>query len=544
LVGTALLTVFVTLVFAVVLALPGAATAAGGDILVVAPHPDDDILYGAGVAANGLARGDTVTVLFMTNGDKYDGVVGGLQRQDASVEAQVTYIGTTEPNLIFLGYPDGGLHSLLTTYSSPGSIYVTSFGQSTTYGDRGLGSADYHFYRFGEHAFYNGANVLADLDAVLSQFRPDDIYTTGPFDAHGDHHSTYQFVKAAVAARMAADGTYSPTLHSTIVHWGDDSGWPAPMDPQADMVEPPGLSQTGLSWSARESLVVPESMQVTDAFSNPKFMALYTHDASDALGYLGRFVHRDEIFWAESFGPTSNQAPTADAGTAQTVSEQSLVTLDGSGSSDPDGDTLTYAWTQTAGPTVTLSDAGAAQPTFTAPTAPAELTFELVVSDGSLSSSPDSVTISVTPAGSVDANIAPLASVTASSEDVGTDQLAVKAVDGSPDGWPGDYTREWATVGQRVGAWLRLTWTTPQAVSRIVLYDRPNTVDQITAATLQFSDGSTVTTGTLPNDGSPLTLDVAPRVTTSLTLTVTFVGAATYNVGLAEIEVWAHTSTD
>ena len=65
-----------------------------------------------------------------------------------------------------------------------------------------------------------------------------------------------------------------------------------------------------------------------------------------------------------------NEAPTADAGSDQAgVSEGATVTLDGSGSSNPDaGDTLTYAWAQTAGPTVMLSGAAATNPTFTAPT--------------------------------------------------------------------------------------------------------------------------------------------------------------------------------
>ena len=58
-------------------------------------------------------------------------------------------------------------------------------------------------------------------------------------------------------------------------------------------------------------------------------------------------------------------APTADAGDDQTVTEGALVTLDGTGSSDPEGETLTYEWTAPAG--ITLSDPTSASPTFTAP---------------------------------------------------------------------------------------------------------------------------------------------------------------------------------
>jgi hypothetical protein len=91
-----------------------------------------------------------------------------------------------------------------------------------------------------------------------------------------------------------------------------------------------------------------------------------------------------------------NQAPTANAGPDQTVNAGSLVTLDGTGSSDPNGDTLTYAWTQTSGPSVTLSDPSSATPTFTAPSpGPATLTFDLQVCDPSNACSTDSVTINV-----------------------------------------------------------------------------------------------------------------------------------------------------
>ena len=57
-----------------------------------------------------------------------------------------------------------------------------------------------------------------------------------------------------------------------------------------------------------------------------------------------------------------------------------VVTLTGLASTDPEGQALTYTWVQTSGPAVTLDDANAAQPTFTAPEglANTDVTFELV----------------------------------------------------------------------------------------------------------------------------------------------------------------------
>jgi len=135
-------------------------------------------------------------------------------------------------------------------------------------------------------------------------------------------------------------------------------------------------------------------------------------------------------------------------------------------------------------------------------------------------------------------NVAGAATVTASSENAADGQTAVKAVDGVVDGYPGDYSREWATKAGKAGSWLQLSWPGPVTLGSVVLFDRPNTSDQVTAGTLTFSDGSTVAVPALDNAGAGVTVTFPARSTTSLRFTVTGVSASTGNVGLAELQAW------
>ncbi|MCP3142014.1 myxosortase-dependent M36 family metallopeptidase [Pyxidicoccus sp. QH1ED-7-1] len=95
-----------------------------------------------------------------------------------------------------------------------------------------------------------------------------------------------------------------------------------------------------------------------------------------------------------------NRAPVANAGADAAVAARATATLNGSASTDADGQTLTFQWTQVGGPWVTLTGADTASATFTAPKVKenTDLTFRLVVSDGELTSNADTVTITVTKA--------------------------------------------------------------------------------------------------------------------------------------------------
>jgi hypothetical protein len=97
----------------------------------------------------------------------------------------------------------------------------------------------------------------------------------------------------------------------------------------------------------------------------------------------------------EPFG-VPNRPPTANAGTDQVVNAGASVTLDGSASSDPDGDSLSFSWRQVLGTSVPLSSTSGPIVTFTAPEKGTALAFEVTVSDGK-SSAIGKVNVSVHP---------------------------------------------------------------------------------------------------------------------------------------------------
>jgi hypothetical protein len=92
---------------------------------------------------------------------------------------------------------------------------------------------------------------------------------------------------------------------------------------------------------------------------------------------------------------TINSKPVANAGPDQTWHVGDTMTLDGGGSSDVDGDALTYTWALTGKPlgsNATISDPDIAQPTFTIDK-PGTYIVQLLVNDGKVDSDPDTMTV-------------------------------------------------------------------------------------------------------------------------------------------------------
>ncbi len=492
-----------------------------GTTLNVVAHEDDDLLFLSPDLLHDIQNNRCVDTVYTTAGDAGD-VASYWQGREDGVEAAYaamagvpdswtpstlsvtdsdhvlhsismeTLAGDTNVSLIFLRLPDG---------SDNGNGFASDNYESLKKLWTGNSSTRIHPVDGSSPSGYSKAGLTSTLTALMNQFQPDIIRTQdyvntgviGSNDDHSDHQATGLFT-------YTAQQTYA-TTHTIIAYLDYDSQ------------------------------NYPQNVYGADLTAKQNAFYQYGADDSHVDCYSSTNCDATYAAWLKN----QYTVPYANAGPNRMVTTGASVQLLGSTSFDVYGKTLSYHWTQTGGPSVSLSSQTVANPSFTAPTSDAALTFALTVGDG-VASSTDSVTITVV---EETENIADQATVTASSQDTADDEGADKAVDGYTDGEPlGDPTHEWATLGKGAGSWLQLNWGSAQAIDHVVLYDRPNPQDQITGATLSFSSGGNVAVPSLNNDGSPVTVNFPARSTTMLRLTINSVSSSTLNIGLAEIEVW------
>ena len=158
-------------------------------------------------------------------------------------------------------------------------------------------------------------------------------------------------------------------------------------------------SITSYSWTQTEG----NSVTLTNAGAGKMSFTAPPTDSTQTLGFLLTVEDNDGAYdtdTASIFIYRENSPPNADAGDGGDFAVGSLVTLDGTGSSDSDGSITSYSWTQIEGDSLTLTDAGVGKRSFTAPPTDSTQTlrFRLTVEDDGGASDTDTVSIIVYPA--------------------------------------------------------------------------------------------------------------------------------------------------
>ncbi|UWG97129.1 PIG-L family deacetylase [Dehalobacter sp. DCM] len=260
-------------------------------LLIIAPHPDDETLGAGMLIKKTLANGGQVKVILMTNGDAYsvaahldlpkvkltskDYIDFGYQRQKESLNA-LKMLGVSEVNVIFLGYPDGGLAPLWSANwetAKPNTSAHTLMDQSP------------YSNSFQRSTLYCGQSVVNDLTKIITDYRPTDIIMPHPNDRHPDHWATNAFVKYTLTV-MNYD---SRNVWLYLVHRGL---WPAPEASHTtsrELTPPAKLLETGTQWYTF-------TLTASEANWKRETLKKYTSQLK-TLGYqMSCFAKRSELF--------------------------------------------------------------------------------------------------------------------------------------------------------------------------------------------------------------------------------------------------------
>ena len=215
--------------------------APGDRIIVVAPHPDDEVLGAGGLIQQACATGAAVRIVYLTNGDHNQIAFklynlslhlrpgeylafGEMRRREAT--AAVALLGLSREQLTFLGYPDYGALRMWRDYWGECAPFRSDATQATAVPYRDA-------FKFGHP--YKPENVVADLREVFREFHPTKVFVTHPADTNPDHRAAANFVRLAVLQL----GPEQPPLkiYHYVIHFGF---WPRPYRYHPELVlEPP-----------------------------------------------------------------------------------------------------------------------------------------------------------------------------------------------------------------------------------------------------------------------------------------------------------------
>ena len=269
-------------------------------LMVFSPHPDDESLGAGGLIQRVLSVGGKVKVVFMTSGDGFpegvqmedhishptakDYIGYGEQRKEEALKALAT-LGMKEEDVIFLGFPDGGLCYLLWKFRSNSDVYTSPF----TKEDHPPASDTII-----PNTEYNGYDLRKEIERVLADSRPNLLAFTAPEDQHPDHCSTYHFVREALRDLEKKGSPLKAKVLTFLIHFGQ---WPlAQGSGTGSHLNPPeGFPDKEARWSTF-------ALQISEAETKLKAVLQYQSQMLVMGRYLLSFARANELFILEHKG--------------------------------------------------------------------------------------------------------------------------------------------------------------------------------------------------------------------------------------------------
>ncbi|HEY9070070.1 MAG TPA: PIG-L family deacetylase [Candidatus Ozemobacteraceae bacterium] len=271
-------------------------------ILVIAPHPDDEVIGLGGWLADRIASGAETWVVFVTDGEDFPKAVrmnrvsrwpivrasaflrlGKLRQREG--RASLKILGVPPERTWFLGYPTNLLWRLF--HSPSPTELLRSKATRQRFGISTWPSGDEQTHP------HSRASWAADMDRVLTQARPDIVLLPCPFDTNTDHKAVQRMTTQRLKALAL-----NPSLMCYLVHCDSRRRFPRPLGyhPELPLNPPDGLPP-------------PKRYTPSDLARATKELAARAHKSQIKLrdGFILGFLRSNEIFWPS----TLNQLPSA-----------------------------------------------------------------------------------------------------------------------------------------------------------------------------------------------------------------------------------------
>jgi LmbE family N-acetylglucosaminyl deacetylase len=264
----------------------------GERVLILAPHPDDEAIACAGVIQQALKAGSKIRIVYLTSGDhnelafivyekritmrQAEFVHMGKLRQQESIKA-MKFLGLSENDLVFLGYPDYGTFNIFSRYwqvKKPFRDRLTRI-SSVPYKDNPSYGAAYY-----------GESILSDLSRQILDYKPDKIFVSHPADVNVDHKSLYLFLQVALSdleGRIATPKVYPYLVHSV--------GWPKPRHyhPEMELYPPDKFIGSQINWSRL-------NLSFDELEKKYRSIFFYKTQTESSAFYLLAFARENELF--------------------------------------------------------------------------------------------------------------------------------------------------------------------------------------------------------------------------------------------------------
>jgi len=261
-------------------------------ILILAPHPDDEVMAAGGVIQKALKAKAKVRVLFLTNGDhnepafivyekrltmrKGEFIHMGQVRSKESLEA-LKKLGLAEKDSVFLGYPDFGTMEILLKY----------WGEKRPFKDLLTRISRVPYSNcLSPGAPYVGESILNDIEKIIRDFKPTKVFVSHPLDVNRDHRALYLFLQ--IALWDLGGKAIKSDVFPYLVHV---KGWPEPRGyhPDLELSPPDMLKNNEISW---------RRLELTDEEVRMKHDAMECYKSQNEYNpaYLFTFARKNELF--------------------------------------------------------------------------------------------------------------------------------------------------------------------------------------------------------------------------------------------------------